>query len=192
MIGGQDCHPEASGAHTGDISAAMVADTGATYVITGHSERRTDHAETDAMVAAKSTAAWASNLHTIICIGESEAQYREGQTLDVLRAQMDGSIPDGATAQNTTLAYEPIWAIGTGLTPTPDEIADVHAALRSHLAARFKAEGTAMRLLYGGSVKGSNASDIFALPNVDGALVGGASLKAADFSPIVTALENSL
>lgn len=190
-IGGEDCHPAPSGAHTGDVSAAMIADTGATYVITGHSERRTDHGEDDALVAAKTTAGWAAGLHVILCIGETETQYRAGDTLDVLRAQMDGSIPDTATAQSTTIAYEPVWAIGTGLTPTPQEIADVHAGLRAYLSDRFGDEGDAMRLLYGGSVKGSNASDIFALPNVDGALVGGASLKAADFSPIVMALENA-
>lgn len=188
MTGGEDCHPDPSGAHTGDISAAMIADTGATHVITGHSERRTDHHETDQLIANKTRAGWAENLHVILCIGETEAQYRAGDTLNVLRAQMDGSIPDGATAANTTIAYEPVWAIGTGLTPTPDEIAAVHAALRAYLTDRF-ATGADMRLLYGGSVKASNASDIFALPNVDGALVGGASLKAADFSPIITALE---
>lgn len=191
MIGGEDCHPATSGAYTGNISAAMIADTGATYVITGHSERRTDHAEDDALIAAKTQAGWDAGLHVIICIGESEAQYRAGETLNILRAQMDQSIPDGATAATTTIAYEPIWAIGTGLPPTPEEIAAVHAALRAHLQARFGDEGSTMRLLYGGSVKASNADDIFALPNVDGALVGGASLKATDFSPIITALENS-
>lgn len=190
-IGGEDCHPNTSGAHTGDISADMIKDTGANHVIVGHSERRTDHAESDALVAAKTNAGWAADLHVILCIGETEAQYRAGETLNVLRAQMDTSIPDAATAANTTIAYEPVWAIGTGLTPTPQEIADVHAALRSYLTDRFGAEGTKMRLLYGGSVKASNADDIFALDNVDGALVGGASLKAADFSPIVTALERS-
>lgn len=190
MIGGEDCHTSTNGAHTGDISAAMIADTGAQYVITGHSERRTDHGETDALVAAKTTAGWAAGLHVILCIGETEAQYRAAQTLDILRAQMDTSIPDTATAQTTTIAYEPVWAIGTGLTPTPQEIADVHAALRAYLTDRF-ATGADMRLLYGGSVKASNADDIFALPNVDGALVGGASLKADDFSPIITALANS-
>lgn len=190
-IGGQDCHPSTSGAHTGDISAPMIADAGATYVITGHSERRTDHHEDDALVMAKTAAGWHAGLHVILCIGESEAQYCNGETLNVLRAQMDRSIPDGATPETTTIAYEPIWAIGTGLTPTPDEIAAVHAALRAYLEARFGAAGTAMRLLYGGSVKASNAGDIFSLPNVDGALVGGASLKAADFSPIITALEQS-
>lgn len=190
-VGGEDCHAAPSGAHTGDISAAMLVDAGATHVITGHSERRTDHGETDADVAAKTQSAWAAGLHAILCIGETEAQYRAGETLDVLRSQMDGSIPDSATSANTTIAYEPVWAIGTGLTPTPQEIADVHAALRAYLVNRFGDDGAAMRLLYGGSVKGSNAADIFALANVDGALVGGASLKAADFSPIITALENA-
>lgn len=187
-VGGQDCHPERSGAHTGDISAAMLADAGATYVITGHSERRTDHHETDTDVAAKTRAAWDAGLHVILCIGETEAQYRAGDTLDVLRAQLNGSLPDDAAAQTTTIAYEPIWAIGTGLTPGTDEIAKVHATLRTYLAERFDT-GAQMRLLYGGSVKGANAAAIFALDHVDGALVGGASLKAADFSPIVAALE---
>ena len=191
MIGGEDCHPATSGAYTGNISAAMIAETGATHVITGHSERRTDHDEDDALIASKTQAGWDAGLHVIVCIGESEAQYRAGQTLDILRGQLDQSIPDTATAQNTTVAYEPIWAIGTGLTPTPQEIADVHAALRAHLQGRFGQAGSDMRLLYGGSVKASNANDIFALANVDGALVGGASLKATDFSPIVTALENN-
>ena len=191
LIGGQDCHPATAGAHTGDISADMLTDAGATHVITGHSERRTDHGETDGMIAAKTTAGWAAGLHVIVCIGESETQYRAGETLDVLKSQMDHSIPDGATADTATVAYEPIWAIGTGLTPTPDEIAQVHTALRAHLTARFGDEGANMRLLYGGSVKAANATDIFALPNVDGALVGGASLKADDFSPIVTALEQA-
>ena len=189
-IGGEDCHPETSGAHTGGISAEMIKDAGATHVITGHSERRTDHGEDNALIAAKTTAGWAAGLHVILCIGESEAQYRAGDTLEVLRAQMDASIPDGATAQTTTIAYEPIWAIGTGLTPTPEEIAAVHANLRAYLMDRFET-GSQMRLLYGGSVKASNANEIFALANVDGALVGGASLKAADFSPIITALENA-
>jgi len=188
-IGGEDCHPATSGSYTGDISAAMIADTGASYVITGHSERRTDHNENDALIASKTQAGWDAGLHVILCIGESEAQYRAGETLAVLRAQLDTSIPDGATAANTTIAYEPIWAIGTGLTPTTEEIKDVHAALRAHLETRLGAEGGKMRLLYGGSVKASNAAEIFAEPNVDGALVGGASLKASDFSPIITALE---
>ncbi len=191
MIGGEDCHPASSGAYTGDISAAMIADTGASHVITGHSERRTDHNEDDALIADKTKAAWDAGLHVILCIGETEAQYRAGDTLDVLRAQMDQSIPEGATAENTTIAYEPVWAIGTGLTPTTDEIKDVHAALRAHLTDKLGQAGASMRLLYGGSVKAGNAAEIFAQPNVDGALVGGASLKATDFSPIIEALEAS-
>ena len=191
-IGGQDCHTNTSGANTGDVSAMMIADTGARYVITGHSERRTDHSENDALISAKTKAGWDAGLHVILCIGETEDQYHKDETLEVLRAQMDHSIPDGATEATTTIAYEPIWAIGTGLTPTPEEIAAVHAALRAYLVTRFGASGAAMRLLYGGSVKASNAFDIFALPNVDGALVGGASLKAINFSPIITALQQSV
>jgi len=158
-IGGEDCHPAASGAYTGDISAAMIADTGATYVITGHSERRTDHKEDDALIAAKTEAGWAAGLHVILCIGETESQYRDGETLSVLRAQLDQSLPEGATAANTTIAYEPVWAIGTGLTPTTEEIKNVHAALRAHLQACLGQEGANMRLLYGGSVKASNAAE---------------------------------
>jgi triosephosphate isomerase len=187
--GGQDCHPEHHGAHTGDISAPMLADAGATYVILGHSERRTDHGETDALVAAKAKAAWAAELATIICLGETEAERDAGQTLAVIERQFNGSIPEGAAGHNTVVAYEPVWAIGTGRTPTDAQIAEVHAALRAHLHRRFPAEAEAIRLLYGGSVKPGNAAQIFAIPNVDGALVGGASLKAADFSPIVAALE---
>lgn len=192
-IGAEDCHPAASGAHTGDISAAMIADTGARHVITGHSERRSDHREDDALICAKTRAGWAEGLTVILCIGETEAQYRAGETLNVLQTQMDGSIPDEASAETLVLAYEPVWAIGTGLTPTTAEIGAVHAALRASLMARFGAQtGTGIRILYGGSVKPSNAADIFAVADVDGALVGGASLRAADFSPIITALENSI
>jgi triosephosphate isomerase len=191
-IGGQDCHTNTSGANTGDISAVMIADTGARYVITGHSERRIDHSENDVLISAKTKAGWDAGLHVILCIGETEAQYHKNETLNVLRTQMDHSIPDGASGETTTIAYEPIWAIGTGLTPTPKEIAAVHAALRAYLVTRFGPSGNAMRLLYGGSVKSNNAGEIFALPNVDGALVGGASLKAINFSPIITALEQSV
>ncbi|MCW1951865.1 MAG: triose-phosphate isomerase [Octadecabacter sp.] len=191
MIGAQDCHMAVAGAHTGDVSAEMLADAGATKVITGHSERRTDHGETDEMVAAKTNAAWNAEMQVILCIGETEAQYRAGETLNVLKAQMAASIPDGANAHNLTVAYEPVWAIGTGLTPNLQEIADVHAVLRAELVKRFGDEGAGMRLLYGGSVKASNARDIFRLDNVDGALVGGASLKAADFIPIIDAAEQA-
>ncbi|MEM8537636.1 MAG: triose-phosphate isomerase [Pseudomonadota bacterium] len=189
-IGGQDCHPHTSGAHTGDISAPMLADAGAQYVLTGHSERRTDHGETDAKVAAKSQAAYAAELTAVICIGETLAEREGGQTLNVIDGQLSGSIPDDANAKNTVIAYEPVWAIGTGKVPTTDQIAEVHAHIRTRLTARFD-DGGDFSLLYGGSVKGSNAAEIFAVPNVNGALVGGASLKAADFLPIVTALQNA-
>lgn len=186
-IGGQDCHGAASGAHTGDISAAMLADAGATYVIVGHSERRTDHGETDAQVAAKAQAAFDAGLIAVICIGETEAQRDGGDTLDVIAAQLAGSVPDGATAQNAVIAYEPVWAIGTGRTPTNAQIAEVHALIRDTLTARFR-DSADFTLLYGGSVKPDNATDIFAIPHVNGALVGGASLKAGDFGPIIDAL----
>lgn len=188
--GGQDCHAKTSGAHTGDIAAVQLKDAGASHVILGHSERRTDHAETDAQVAAKSIAAHEAGLIAVICVGETEAQRDAGDTLDVIASQMAGSVPDCATATNTVIAYEPVWAIGTGRTPTNDQIAEVHALMRERLAVRF-GDGADMALLYGGSVKASNAEDIFAIPHVNGALVGGASLKAADFGPIITALENS-
>lgn len=187
-FGGQDCHANAKGAHTGDISAAMLRDAGATHVILGHSERRTDHAETDAQVAAKARAARAAGLTAVICVGETEAQRRANETLAIVGQQLAGSIPDGATAADTVIAYEPVWAIGTGLVPTTDQIAEVHAFIRQALESRFGAEGTGIRILYGGSVKPTNAAEIFAVADVDGALVGGASLKAADFGPIITAL----
>jgi triosephosphate isomerase len=190
--GGQDCHANTSGAHTGDISAAMLADAGAGYVIVGHSERRQDHNETDADINAKATAATAAGLVAVICCGESDDQRVAGKTLDIIGAQLAGSIPDNATAQNTVVAYEPIWAIGTGKVPTLEQIGEVHDFIRKILTDRFgAATGDGFSLLYGGSVKPSNADGIFAVANVDGALVGGASLKAADFSGIITALENS-
>lgn len=185
--GGQDCHANPSGAHTGDIAAEQLRDAGASHVILGHSERRTDHAETDAAVTAKAVAAHQAGLIAVICVGETEAQRDAGETLDVIAAQLAGSVPDCATAANTVLAYEPVWAIGTGRTPTNEQIAEVHALLRDRLSARF-ADGADMTLLYGGSVKPGNAAEIFAIPHVNGALVGGASLKASDFSPIIAAL----
>ncbi|WP_210527778.1 triose-phosphate isomerase [Rubellimicrobium arenae] len=191
MVGGQDCHAAASGAHTGDISAEQLKDAGATYVIVGHSERRTNHGETDEQVAAKARAAHAAGLTAVICIGETLAEREAGQTLDVVGRQLDASVPDAATGQTTVIAYEPVWAIGTGLTPTNEQIGEVHDFMRSRLSARFGADAAFFRLLYGGSVKASNAVEIFAIPDVDGALVGGASLKAADFSPIVQALEQA-
>jgi triosephosphate isomerase len=190
MLGGQDCHTATSGAHTGDISADMLADAGATHVIVGHSERRADHGETDATVRAKTEAALAAGLVAVVCVGETLAEREAGRTLDVVGTQLAGSVPDDASGATLVVAYEPVWAIGTGKVPTTAEIAEVHAFLRAELAARFGAETAgAIRLLYGGSVKASNATEIFAVADVDGALVGGASLKAADFSPIVAALE---
>lgn len=187
MIGGQDCHADASGAHTGDVSAVMLREAGASYVILGHSERRADHGEIDSLVRAKVEAAHAAGLIAIVCIGETQAQREIGDTLTVLDAQLAGSLPDGCTAANTVVAYEPVWAIGTGLTATTDQIAGAHAHLRAGLSDRF-ATGADMRLLYGGSVKADNAAEIFAVAHVDGALVGGASLSPDDFAPIVAAL----
>jgi triosephosphate isomerase len=189
-LGGQDCHAAVSGAHTGDVSAAMLADAGATFVIVGHSERRTDHGETDAAVRAKAAAAQGAGLIPVVCLGETLAQRDAGATLDVVAAQLAGSVPDGAHGGNLVVAYEPVWAIGTGRIATTDQIAEVHGFLRARLADRLGAETAAgIRLLYGGSVKPSNAGDIFAVPDVDGALVGGASLKAADFGAIIDALD---
>ena len=190
MIGGQDCHNAASGAHTGDVAAVQLRDAGATHVILGHSERRTDHAETDAVVRAKAQAAHQAGLVAIICVGETGAEREAGKTLDVIASQLAGSLPENATAKNTVIAYEPVWAIGTGLIPTDEQIAEVHARLRADLS-ELLSDGADVSLLYGGSVKGSNAEQIFAIPHVNGALVGGASLKADDFIPIITALGNA-
>ncbi|MCR9126583.1 MAG: triose-phosphate isomerase [Rhodobacteraceae bacterium] len=190
-VGGQDCHAAASGAHTGDTSAQMLWDAGAAYVILGHSERRADHGETDADVSAKIAAAQAVGLTAILCVGESLAQRDAGQALAVVGAQLRGSLPDGVAADRLIVAYEPVWAIGTGKVPTLEQIGEVHGFLRASLAD-LVAEGAAdVPLLYGGSVKAANAADIFGVADVDGALVGGASLTAADFSPIVTALQNA-
>lgn len=191
MVGGQDCHAAASGAHTGDISAPMLADAGASHVILGHSERRADHGESSVMVQAKAKAAMAAGLAAIICIGETEAQRDAGETLAVIGDQMQHSLPDGVEASHLVIAYEPVWAIGTGRTPTLEQIAEVHHFLRQRLLARLGPAGAQVPLLYGGSVKPTNAAEIFALADVDGALVGGASLKAADFSAIVAALSAS-
>ena len=187
-VGGQDCHAKESGAHTGDISAEQLRDAGASHVIVGHSERRADHGETDAAVAAKAVAAHRAGIVSVICVGETEAQRDAGETLDVIARQLADSVPGCATAANTVVAYEPVWAIGTGRTPTGEQIAEVHAAMRKALVVRFP-DGAGFRLLYGGSVKPSNAAEIFAIADVDGALVGGASLKASDFGPIVKALD---
>ena len=181
LIGAQDCHPEASGAHTGDISAEMLADAGARAVIVGHSERRADHHETDAQVRAKARAAWRAGLTAIVCIGEQLAEREADKTLQVVGRQLDGSLPDGVTAVNLVVAYEPVWAIGTGLTPTAADVAEVHAFIRDRLSKRFASQAGGVRILYGGSVKPDNAKELLAVPNVNGALVGGASLKSADF-----------
>ena len=192
MTGGQDCHAEPSGAHTGDISAPMLRDAGATHVILGHSERRAGHAEADALVQAKVHAALAAGLTAIVCVGETEAQRDAGETRATVAAQVGGSLPhalpEGVTPDRLVVAYEPVWAIGTGRTPPEDEIADLHAHIRALLRGRFMSDANQMRILYGGSVKPANAAAIFGLENVDGALVGGASLKAADFGAIVAAL----
>ena len=190
-IGAQDCHMVSSGAHTGDISANQIADTGATYVIIGHSERRTDHGETSDMIKAKAQAALKAGLIAIVCIGETLAEREAGETLNVLGQQMSGSIPDGATSQNTVIAYEPVWAIGTGLVPTLDQIDEAHRFMRAELLTTLGADAQNISLLYGGSVKGSNADDIFSVADVDGALVGGASLSAHDFIPIIKALSRA-
>ncbi|WP_237154664.1 triose-phosphate isomerase [Oryzibacter oryziterrae] len=186
-VGGQDCHANVSGAHTGDISAEGLKDVGATYVIVGHSERRTDHAETDAVVAAKTKAAWRAGLIAIVCVGETKDERVSGKTLDVVGTQLKGSLPEGTTAANTVIAYEPVWAIGTGLTPTAADVKEVHNFIRKEIVARFGADANGVRILYGGSVKPSNAVELMAVENVNGALVGGASLKAADFLGIVAA-----
>ncbi len=183
-VGGQDCHAKASGAHTGDISPAQLRDAGASFVILGHSERRQDHAETDAQVAAKATAAAAAGLTPIVCVGETKAQRESGQAEAIVGGQLAGSLPDGFAG---VVAYEPVWAIGTGLTPTEAEVAAMHGFINGRLAARFGAAGQGMRILYGGSVKPSNAAALLGLPHVGGALVGGASLVAEDFLGIARA-----
>jgi triosephosphate isomerase (TIM) len=183
-IGGQDCHPKASGAHTGDLSAEMLADAGASAVIVGHSERRADHGESDGLVRQKAEAAWRAGLTAIVCIGETLAQRDLGQTLEVCRTQLGGSLPDGSRADNLVVAYEPVWAIGTGLTPTVADVKQIHKFIRDFLIEKFNGEGGRMRILYGGSVKPSNAKELMAVANVNGALIGGASLKAGDFLAI--------
>jgi triosephosphate isomerase len=185
-VGGQDCHARQSGAHTGDVSAAMLADAGCRYVIVGHSERRADHGEGSGLVAAKATAAHEAGLIAIVCVGETEAERDRGATLDVISSQLEGSVPADAEAANLVIAYEPVWAIGTGRTPTPEDVATVHAHIRGLLKAWFK-DGAEMRILYGGSVKGSNAGSLMHVPEVNGALVGGASLKAEEFWAIALA-----
>ena len=187
QIGGQCCHAKTSGAHTGDISAEMLAEAGATYVIVGHSERRADHGETDEIVAGQASAAIAAGITPIICCGESLEQREAGRTNEIILGQLASSIPESAAGQPFVVAYEPIWAIGTGLTANPEQIGDVHDAIRGALAQRFGDQGKEIRILYGGSMKPTNASEILAVANVNGGLIGGASLKASDFLAIYTA-----
>ena len=186
-IGGQDCHAKVSGAHTGDIAAEQLKDAGATMVIVGHSERRTDHGETDAIVKAKAEAAKRAGLVAIVCVGETEAERKVGKTLDVVGTQVLGSLPEGMTGETLVVAYEPVWAIGTGLVPTLEDVAEVHGFIRAKLVGLYGAEGAKVRILYGGSVKPSNAKELLSVADVNGALVGGASLKAADFLAIASA-----
>jgi triosephosphate isomerase len=184
LIGAQDCHAEPSGAFTGDLSAEMLKDAGASAVIVGHSERRSYHQETDTDVRAKALAARRAGLCAIVCVGETRAEREGGRALAVVGTQLDGSVPDGATAENLVVAYEPVWAIGSGLTPTPSDVAEMHAFVRQRLGSRLGEEGLGIRILYGGSVKPSNAKELLHVANVDGALVGGASLKADEFLAI--------
>jgi triosephosphate isomerase (TIM) len=185
-VGGQDCHTARSGAHTGDVAAAMLKDAGCSHVILGHSERRTDHHESDALIRAKVEAARAAGLVAILCVGETAQQRDAGQALSVVSTQLAGSLPDGMSAAQLVIAYEPVWAIGTGRTPTPADVAAVHGDIRAELRRRV-ADAAAVRLLYGGSVKPDNARELLHVADVDGALVGGASLKAADFWGIAEA-----
>ncbi|MEA2759628.1 MAG: triosephosphate isomerase [Methylobacteriaceae bacterium] len=186
-IGAQDCHRDASGAHTGDISAEILRDAGATYVIVGHSERRADHGESDEVVRAKAEAVLRAGLTPIICVGETKAQREAGETLPVVGAQLEGSVPHGTAGERLVIAYEPVWAIGTGLTPSTDDVAEVHGFVRRHLSGIVASGAEKVRILYGGSVKPSNAAELIGVADVDGALVGGASLKAADFMAIAAA-----
>lgn len=190
-VGGQYCHPKNSGAHTGDISAEMLKDVGATYVVVGHSERRSDHGETSEEVASQAGAAYRAGLSAIICIGESEADHQLGKTRDVLSRQIESSIPDSWQPHSTTVAYEPVWAIGTGKTATLEEIMQTHDFIRSRLISRLGSRATGVRLLYGGSVKPSNAREILHAKGVDGVLVGGASLKAQEFLAIIAAAQGA-
>lgn len=187
-LGAQDCHASEKGAHTGDVSAPMLADAGCDYVILGHSERRADHGETSADVSAKVAAAWGAGLRAIVCVGETERERDAGQTMDVVGCQVAESIPDGATAENLVVAYEPVWAIGTGRTPSVDDAGEVHRHIRAGLAKRFgDAAAMGVRILYGGSMKPDNAAEFLSNDDIDGGLIGGASLKAPDFLSIVAA-----
>ena len=190
-IAAQDCHAEPAGAFTGDLSAEMLKDAGASAVIVGHSERRSYHRETDGDVRAKALAARRAGLCAIVCVGETRSERDGGRALSVVGTQLDGSVPDGATAGNLVVAYEPVWAIGSGLTPTPSDIAEMHGLVRRRLVARFRTEGEGIRILYGGSVKPANAKELLHVADVDGALVGGASLKADEFLAIADVYRQS-
>ncbi len=186
-VGGQDCHAEDKGAFTGDVAASMLADFGCSHVIVGHSERRRDHGENDALVAAKAAAAHRAGLVAIVCLGESAEEREQGRAAAVVSGQLAGSLPPSANAANTVVAYEPIWAIGTGNTATPGDVAEIHDVLRAELVSILDSEGQGVRLLYGGSVNAGNAHELLRVPHVNGALVGGASLKPDDFWTIVEA-----
>lgn len=188
MIGAQDCHPKASGAHTGDISAEMLKDAGASFVIVGHSERRADHFETDDIVKQKALAARRAGLVAIVCVGETGAERDAGQTLEIVGRQIEGSVPDDATADNLVLAYEPVWAIGTGVTPTTQDVERIHEFIYLQLSKKMKNAAELPRILYGGSVKPNNCNELLSVPHVYGALVGGASLKASDFLAIAASV----
>ncbi|HEY8067181.1 MAG TPA: triose-phosphate isomerase [Methylosinus sp.] len=183
-LGGQDCHAKPSGAHTGDLSAEMLADAGASYVIVGHSERRADHGESDALTRAKAEAGLRAGLAPIVCVGETRAERDAGRASEIVARQLDGSLPQDVAPERLVVAYEPVWAIGTGLTPTPLDVAQMHAAIRARLIALFGASAESTRILYGGSVKPANAAELLRVKNVEGALVGGASLTAKDFLAI--------
>lgn len=188
-VGAQDCHMNSVGAHTGDVSALMIADCGGTAVIVGHSERRADHQESNEIVKQKASAGLMNGLTTIVCVGETEQQRKSGETLSVIEDQLSNSLPDRIQFGSLVVAYEPVWAIGTGLVPSPEDVAQVHQYMRDHMVKRLGADGNYVRLLYGGSVKPANAIELMGIAHVDGALVGGASLKAADFLGICAAYE---
>jgi triosephosphate isomerase (TIM) len=190
-IGAQDCHMAVSGAHTGCISAEMLAEAGASLTIVGHSERRAGQHESDADVRGKALAAKAAGLSVIVCVGETEAERDAGDAEKVVLGQLDGSLPDEAASDWLSVAYEPVWAIGTGRIPSMDDVAAMHGAIRDALLSRYGEDGGAIRILYGGSMNGDNAASLLAVPNVDGGLIGGASLSAEKFLPIVAAAANA-
>lgn len=190
-IGGQDCHFNVSGAHTGCVSATMLADAGAKLTLVGHSERRADQHDSDADIRGKAEAAEATGLKVILCVGETLDQRDAGQALEIVLGQVEKSVPDSCTSKWLSIAYEPVWAIGTGRIPEDTDVAEMHGAIREQLVSRFGADGENIAILYGGSMNGDNAAMLLAIPNVDGGLIGGASLTAAKFEPILAAAANS-